>query len=68
MNADEIPILLFTAKQVAKMMGISRSQVYVLLNRGSLSSVSIGSSRRFTRGQVDDFISEHTVVARVKSE
>jgi excisionase family DNA binding protein len=52
---NDLPIL-FTANQVAKIMGISRSQVYVLLNRGHLGSVNIGRSRRITRGQVDAFI------------
>jgi excisionase family DNA binding protein len=51
----DIPIL-FTPVQTAKIMGISRSQVYVLMNRGELGSVSIGRSRRITRQQMDQFI------------
>jgi excisionase family DNA binding protein len=51
----DMPIL-FTPVQTAKIMGISRSQVYVLMNRGELGSVSIGRSRRITRQQMDDFI------------
>ena len=42
--------------QTAKIMGISRSQVYVLMNRGELGSVNIGRSRRITRQQMDQFI------------
>jgi excisionase family DNA binding protein len=53
---NDLPIL-FTANQVAKIMGISRSQVYVLMNNGNLGSVHIGRSRRITRGQIDSFIS-----------
>ena len=56
---NDLPIL-FTAAQVAKIMGISRSQVYVLLNKGQLGSVYIGRSRRITREQVDEFISNLT--------
>jgi len=56
---SDLPIL-FTATQVAKIMGISRSQVYVLLNKGQLGSVYIGRSRRITREQVDEFISNLT--------
>jgi excisionase family DNA binding protein len=56
---SDLPIL-FTAAQVAKIMGISRSQVYVLLNKGQLGSVHIGRSRRITREQVDEFISNLT--------
>jgi excisionase family DNA binding protein len=59
---SDLPIL-FTATQVAKIMGISRSQVYVLLNRGQLGSVHIGRSRRITRAQVDEFISDLTAAA-----
>ena len=54
---NELPIL-FTANQVAKIMGISRSQVYVLMNNGHLGSVHIGRSRRITRAQVDSFIAD----------
>lgn len=54
-NMSDIPIL-FTPVQTAKIMGISRSQVYVLMNRGELGSVNIGRSRRITRQQMDDFI------------
>jgi len=54
---SDLPIL-FTANQVAKIMGISRSQVYVLMNKGHLGSVHIGRSRRITRGQVDSFITD----------
>lgn len=55
----DLPIL-FTANQVSKIMGISRSQVYVLLNRGQLGSVYIGRSRRITRQHLDSFISQLT--------
>jgi len=58
---NELPIL-FTANQVAKIMGISRSQVYVLLNKGLLGSVHIGRSRRITRAQVDEFIADLSAV------
>lgn len=52
--------ILFTANQVAKIMGISRSEVYVLLNKGHLGRVHIGRSRRITIAQVDEFISDLT--------
>ena len=52
---SEIPIL-FTPVQTAKIMGISRSQVYVLMNRGQLGSINIGRSRRITKQQMDTFI------------
>ena len=59
---NDLPVL-FNAHQVAKIMGISRSQVYVLLNKGHLGSVHIGRSRRITRAQVDEFIADLTAAA-----
>ena len=52
---SEIPML-FNAVQVAKIMGVSKSQVYNLMNSGRLASVSIGRSRRVTNRQMNDFI------------
>ena len=55
--------MLFTPVQVAKIMGVSRSQVYVLMNQGRLGSVNIGRCRRITVGQMDDFIASLTAAA-----
>jgi excisionase family DNA binding protein len=52
---SDMPIL-FNAVQVAKIMGVSKSQVYNLMNSGRLASVSIGRSRRVTNRQMNDFI------------
>ena len=48
--------LLITTKQVAQVLGISRSQVYVLLKSGELESVHIGRSRRISKEQVIDYV------------
>ena len=53
----ELPIL-YTPKQAANVLGISRSTVYNLLNRGSLGSVHIGRSRRIAQSHVNRFIDE----------
>jgi excisionase family DNA binding protein len=47
---------LYSPIDVAKVMGISRSQVYNLMNDGHLASVHIGRSRRISRKQVTDYI------------
>lgn len=47
---------LITASQAARLLGISRSKVYILLKEGKLGSVTIGRSRRITREQVSDFV------------
>ena len=52
--------MLFNAVQVAKIMGISKSQVYNLMNSGRLGSVSIGRSRRVTNSQMNEFITSLT--------
>ena len=47
---------LITALQAARLLGVSRSQIYVLMKTGRLKSVHIGRSRRITREQVLDFV------------
>ena len=59
MKMTGIPML-FNAVQVAKIMGVSKSQVYNLMNSGRLGSVSIGRSRRVTNSQMNDFIASLT--------
>lgn len=48
--------MLFTPVQAAKIMGVSRSQIYVLMNAGKLGSVNIGRCRRITTDQMNEFI------------
>lgn len=52
---DNLPILL-TINDVAKIMNLSRSTVYQLMNKGELKSCNIGRSRRITGTQVEDYI------------
>jgi excisionase family DNA binding protein len=59
MEMTGIPML-FNAVQVAKIMGVSKSQVYNLMNSGRLGSVSIGRSRRVTNNQMNEFIASLT--------
>jgi excisionase family DNA binding protein len=47
---------LFTIKDVAKILNVSRSQVYVLLKTEELRSVTIRGSRRVTENQLIDYI------------
>lgn len=46
----------FTIKQVAKILNVSRSQVYVLLKFRELDSVKIRGSRRVTESQLLTYI------------
>ena len=40
---------LLTASEVARILHISRSQVYLLMDRGDLPGLKVGSMRRFRR-------------------
>jgi len=51
----DIPML-FTPVQAARVLGVSRSQIYVLMKSGQLGSVRIGRSRRVAQVQVTQFI------------
>jgi hypothetical protein len=62
MEDRKVPFL-FTPVQTARILGISRSQVYNLLSSGALNSVQIGRSRRITQSHVQDFINSLEVVA-----
>lgn len=53
--AIEIPML-YTPVQAARVLGVSRSQVYVLMKGGQLGSVHIGRSRRIAKEHVIQFI------------
>ncbi|HQU00728.1 MAG TPA: helix-turn-helix domain-containing protein [Acidimicrobiales bacterium] len=48
--------LLLTVPEVGRVLAISRSKVYELLNSGSLPSVCIGRSRRIRVSDVETFV------------
>lgn len=48
--------LLLRVDEAAKALGVSRSQVYVLIARGELDAVTIGRSRRVPVDAVQAFI------------
>jgi excisionase family DNA binding protein len=45
-NTYGIDKILYTPTEAARALGISRSTIYVLMARGEITSVRIGSSRR----------------------
>jgi excisionase family DNA binding protein len=49
---------MFTPVDAAKILNVSRSQVYVLLKDGALRSVKIGRSRRISENQLRHFIEQ----------
>ena len=64
---NDLP-LLFTPVQAAKILGISRSNVYVLMNQGRLASVNIGRCRRITKSQIKDFIENLSCYSELHSK
>jgi excisionase family DNA binding protein len=48
--------LLLSVPEVGRVLAISRSKVYELLNSGSLASVNIGRSRRIRVSDVEAFV------------
>jgi excisionase family DNA binding protein len=51
---------LLTAKNLAEILNISKAFAYKLMQTGEIRSVSIGSSRRVRRADLDDFILRNT--------
>jgi excisionase family DNA binding protein len=52
----EIPRLLVTLEEAARVLSISRSQLYKLLNSGHLASVHVGRSRRIRMRDIENFV------------
>jgi excisionase family DNA binding protein len=50
--------VMFSPVDAAKILNVSRSQVYVLLKDGALKSVKIGRSRRISENQLRSFIEQ----------
>jgi excisionase family DNA binding protein len=63
---NEMPML-FTPVQAAKIMNVSRSHVYSMMNKGELGSVNLGRCRRITIGQMNDFINSLTANTSLES-
>lgn len=57
MDVEKNVPILFEVRTVAKILALSRSKVYELLNSGALASVVVGRSRRVTQNQLVEFIS-----------
>jgi excisionase family DNA binding protein len=51
---------LLTIREAADALRISRSSVYRLFDAGQLAWVQIGSSRRVTSAEIEQFIAAHT--------
>jgi excisionase family DNA binding protein len=48
--------LLFTVRETAEMLGVSRSRVYELISTEQLASMKIGRSRRVSLASIRRFV------------
>jgi excisionase family DNA binding protein len=56
LSADEIPPILFTTDEVARLLGIARCRVYDLIRERELRSVKVGASRRVSARALRDYV------------
>ena len=56
MTADEIPPILFSTEEVARLLGIGKCRVYDLIRTRDLASVKVGASRRISARALHDYV------------
>jgi excisionase family DNA binding protein len=49
---------LFTVREAAQLLGLSRTKVYELIRSGDLQSLHVGRSRRIARQALDRFVAK----------
>ena len=54
----ELSKVLFSPDEAGTYLGVSRTTIYRLLNRGNLQSIHIGSARRITRESMEALVNE----------
>lgn len=53
---DHTPKLAFTVQEAARLLSLSRSHVYELIQSGKIDSIKIGRSRRITANQLELYL------------
>jgi excisionase family DNA binding protein len=56
MTSDEMPPLLFSTEEVARLLGVGRGKVNDLLRGGDLRSVKVGGCRRVSAKALSDYV------------
>ncbi|WP_203231162.1 helix-turn-helix domain-containing protein [Nocardioides caldifontis] len=62
LTSEEMPPLLFTPEEIARLLHVGRSKVYDLLRTGELRSVKVGGRRRVSAKALADFVNGLDVV------
>lgn len=58
LSSEEIPPLLFTPEEAARMLGVGRPKVFQLMQLGVLRSVKVGASRRISARALSEYVAE----------
>jgi excisionase family DNA binding protein len=56
LTGEEMPPLLFSAEEVARLLHVGRGKVYDLMRSGELRSVKVGGCRRISAFALRDFV------------
>jgi excisionase family DNA binding protein len=56
LTSEEVPPILFTPEEVARLLGVGRSRVYDLIRLRELRSVKVGCSRRISARALSDYV------------
>ncbi|WP_240770091.1 helix-turn-helix domain-containing protein [Nocardioides sp. GY 10127] len=56
LTADDMPPMLFTPEDVAKLLHVGRPMVYNLMNSGELRSMKVGRCRRISARALADYV------------
>ncbi len=56
LSTEEIPPILFTPDEAARMLGICRNRVYALIRERKLRAVQVGASRRVSAAALREYV------------
>jgi excisionase family DNA binding protein len=60
MRPSDEPTLLLRVEQAASLLGVSRSQLYMLINEGVIPVVKFGKSARISRVALEEWIADNS--------
>ena len=56
LSSEEVPPILFTPEEVARLLMVGRPKVYELIRLRELRSVKVGGSRRISARALSDYV------------
>lgn len=58
LSADDLPPILFSTAEVARLLGIGKCRVYDLIRERELRSVKVGASRRISARALAEYVAQ----------